>query len=61
MSVPCLTSNSWPGTSQYDCDFEDDLCSYTQATDDDFDWIRDTQTPSYNTGPSTDHTLGNGE
>ncbi|XP_022097819.1 MAM and LDL-receptor class A domain-containing protein 1-like [Acanthaster planci] len=44
---------------QYDCDFEIDSCSYTDATDDDFDWTRSSfSTPSLDTGPSFDHTTG---
>ncbi|XP_022096502.1 MAM and LDL-receptor class A domain-containing protein 1-like [Acanthaster planci] len=47
----------WPAT--YDCDFEQDMCSYTDATDDDFDWRRlSGATGSSQTGPSVDHTLG---
>ncbi|KAJ8050465.1 MAM and LDL-receptor class A domain-containing protein 2 [Holothuria leucospilota] len=46
------------GHSLAECDFEDDFCTYTQATDDDFNWFRKYgSTPSGNTGPSQDHTL----
>ncbi|KAI8507319.1 MAM domain-containing glycosylphosphatidylinositol anchor protein 2 [Branchiostoma belcheri] len=42
------------------CDFEtSDLCGYTQDTTNDQDWIRHSgPTPTTNTGPSVDHTLG---
>jgi len=41
------------------CDFESDLCGWTQRTDDTFDWLRRSGgTPSVNTGPTVDHTLG---
>ncbi|CAF0808194.1 unnamed protein product, partial [Brachionus calyciflorus] len=44
------------------CDFEEDLCSWTNAQngyDDDFDWLRNTgDTASYSTGPSVDATTG---
>ena len=43
------------------CDFEKGTCSWTNPTGiDDFDWILGRgNTPSTNTGPSSDHTLGN--
>ena len=41
------------------CNFESDLCSWSQVTTDDTDWTRrNGTTPSYNTGPARDHTLG---
>ena len=41
------------------CNFEKDFCSWTQQSDDEFDWTRRKGlTPSHNTGPSRDHTLG---
>ncbi|XP_072042533.1 uncharacterized protein [Amphiura filiformis] len=44
------------------CTFSDDtptLCGYTQATDDDFDWTWQCgSTPSSDTGPPGDHTIG---
>ncbi|XP_071956933.1 MAM and LDL-receptor class A domain-containing protein 1-like [Antedon mediterranea] len=44
------------------CDFETDMCGWTNDfVNDDFDWLRDTGgTPSSYTGPTADHTLGNG-
>lgn len=42
------------------CDFETDLCSWSNAASgDDFDWIRNQGvTITSNTGPTGDHTLG---
>ena len=41
------------------CNFESDICSWTQDTDDQFDWTRDNGgTNSYYTGPGRDHTKG---
>lgn len=41
------------------CNFEKDLCTWTQDTDDIFDWTRDNGgTLSYLTGPGRDHTTG---
>ncbi|XP_035691847.1 mucin-5AC-like [Branchiostoma floridae] len=44
------------------CDFEtSDLCGHTQDPTDDLDWTRHAGgTPTPNTGPSVDHTLGTG-
>ena len=53
-------SNSEP--TDWNCDFELDLCMYTQALDDNFDWTRHFGgTASTNTGPSVDHTKGDGK
>eukprot|EP00057_Strongylocentrotus_purpuratus_P018295 XP_011672769.1 PREDICTED: MAM and LDL-receptor class A domain-containing protein 1-like [Strongylocentrotus purpuratus] len=44
-------------TSPANCDFEDGMCGYEQATGHDFDWLRNQgKTPSDNTGPDYDHT-----
>ncbi|XP_071503080.1 MAM and LDL-receptor class A domain-containing protein 1-like [Diadema antillarum] len=52
-------SHCW--SSNVDCDFESGLCGWLQLTDDDFNWTRENGgTPSSNTGPSGDHTTGNG-
>ncbi|XP_040289986.1 MAM and LDL-receptor class A domain-containing protein 1 [Bufo bufo] len=47
-------------TSELQCNFEEGLCNWTQDTDtDDFDWTRHQgQTPTTDTGPMKDHTLG---
>ncbi|XP_072182121.1 MAM and LDL-receptor class A domain-containing protein 1-like [Diadema setosum] len=44
--------------SPWDCTFEDQtLCSWTQGTNDDFDWqLQSGSTPSVGTGPPADHT-----
>ncbi|KAM4543911.1 MAM and LDL-receptor class A domain-containing protein 1 [Fundulus diaphanus] len=40
------------------CNFEFDLCSWRQCRQDDFDWlIKAGSTPTFGTGPSSDHTL----
>uniref|UniRef100_W5MXZ4 MAM and LDL receptor class A domain containing 1 n=1 Tax=Lepisosteus oculatus TaxID=7918 RepID=W5MXZ4_LEPOC len=42
------------------CNFEQGLCNWSQDTDDKFDWTRiQGPTPTLNTGPWKDHTLGN--
>lgn len=46
-------------TPELQCNFENGICNWEQATDDDFDWTRNqgpTTTP--NTGPMKDNTLG---
>ncbi|XP_072179349.1 MAM and LDL-receptor class A domain-containing protein 1-like [Diadema setosum] len=55
--VFCDTSNA----QNIDCNFEYDVCGWEQETDDDFDWSRNNgSTPSFDTGPSGDHTTGYG-
>ncbi|KAM8967148.1 MAM and LDL-receptor class A domain-containing protein 1 [Pelodytes ibericus] len=42
------------------CNFEYDLCDWNQDKNDDFDWnLRAGSTPTFGTGPATDHTLQN--
>ena len=42
-----------------DCDFEDDICTWTNAqAGDDFDWIRRDGGRAGNGGPPNDHTTG---
>ncbi|XP_063781223.1 MAM and LDL-receptor class A domain-containing protein 1 [Pseudophryne corroboree] len=46
-------------TSELQCDFENGLCNWMQDIEDDFDWTRHQgQTPTLDTGPMKDHTLG---
>ncbi|XP_018532272.1 zonadhesin isoform X2 [Lates calcarifer] len=46
---------------QMNCDFEQDLCEWTQLLADVFDWTRYSgSTPTVKTGPSSDHTTGGG-
>uniref|UniRef100_A0A8C2EF89 MAM domain-containing protein n=1 Tax=Cyprinus carpio TaxID=7962 RepID=A0A8C2EF89_CYPCA len=43
------------------CDFEKDICAWTQLATDVFDWTRHRgSTPTSMTGPSSDHTTGSG-
>lgn len=50
-------------TIDLNCDFESGICpSWVQRTDDSFDWtVRQGGTGSVNTGPTYDHTQGNGD
>jgi hypothetical protein len=46
---------------KFPCDFEDNICQWTQDKSDDFDWMRNQAfTPAEGTGPHTDHTKGSG-
>ena len=41
-----------------DCDFETGFCSWSNVNNDDFDWLlHKGETPSWDTGPTVDHTL----
>eukprot|EP00058_Branchiostoma_floridae_P006575 XP_002592063.1 hypothetical protein BRAFLDRAFT_246509 [Branchiostoma floridae] len=52
-----MVDSSTPGV--FDCDFETDLCGWTQDSEDDFDWTRhEGSTDTGNTGPPYDHTMG---
>ncbi|EDV21956.1 uncharacterized protein TRIADDRAFT_59472 [Trichoplax adhaerens] len=52
-----LTAGACPGPA--DCDFESSLCTWANSLSNDINWIRGSgDTPSANTGPSIDHTLG---
>ncbi|EDO31165.1 predicted protein, partial [Nematostella vectensis] len=43
------------------CNFESDLCGFTQETSDDYNWTRSNKkTPTWDSGPDTDHTSGTG-
>jgi hypothetical protein len=47
---------------KFSCDFEDNICQWTQDKSDDFDWIRNQAfTPAEGTGPHTDHAKGSGK
>ncbi|XP_009998802.1 PREDICTED: IgGFc-binding protein-like [Chaetura pelagica] len=50
-----------PPACNMSCTFDVDFCQWEQATSDDFDWIRHKgPTPTPDTGPSEDHTTGDG-
>ncbi|XP_032218080.2 uncharacterized protein LOC5517708 isoform X2 [Nematostella vectensis] len=57
-SLFALVSSSEPG----DCNFDRDFCNWTnEQRTDDFDWLREKgSSPSLFTGPSADHTSGQG-
>ena len=49
-----------PVDESLDCDFDKNFCSYYLDTTSDFKWERSQGFPSISTGPSVDHTTGNG-
>ncbi|KAG7229284.1 hypothetical protein INR49_012942 [Caranx melampygus] len=50
-----------PSACQLHCNFEQDLCHWSQLLADVFDWTRHSgSTPTMMTGPSSDHTTGDG-
>ncbi|KAK7098915.1 hypothetical protein V1264_003130 [Littorina saxatilis] len=59
-----LTTTPVPATSLpgvFNCNFESNMCGWTQAKDDQFDWTRQSRpTGTTNTGPRSDHTSGRG-
>ncbi|KAL8608892.1 hypothetical protein ACOMHN_065230 [Nucella lapillus] len=59
VTTPPVTATSLPGV--FNCNFESNLCGWTQSHNDQFDWTRQRQpTSSSNTGPRSDHTTGHG-
>lgn len=51
-TVPSTTPNTGP----FNCNFDQNLCSWTQDKTDNFDWIRKTgSTATANTGPTSGH------
>jgi len=51
--------NPFPVPGTFNCNFENNLCGWTQASNDQFDWTRNMGTTgSTNTGPTNDHTTG---
>ncbi|XP_006819777.1 neuropilin-1-like [Saccoglossus kowalevskii] len=60
VGVILLLSSVHGGMQFFQCDFEaGEICGLTQSMDDDFDWeLGAGSTPTENTGPSFDHTLG---
>ncbi|XP_013402242.2 MAM and LDL-receptor class A domain-containing protein 1-like, partial [Lingula anatina] len=48
-------------TAPFTCNFDRNVCGFTQSSSDQFDWTRHRgNTSSQNTGPSKDHTTGSG-
>ena len=61
--MPWTTWSPWTSPSaQASCNFDNRLCyGWSQSSSDIFDWTRQRgSTFSFNTGPSSDHTTGNG-
>ncbi|XP_071503069.1 MAM domain-containing glycosylphosphatidylinositol anchor protein 2-like [Diadema antillarum] len=57
----CWGYNTTQGPNNFDCDFEYGTCGWQQSYYDDFDWsLNSGGTSSSSTGPSGDHTTGNG-
>ena len=42
------------------CKFTDSFCSLVQGKNDNFDWLRNSSTPTIGTGPSGDYSTGSG-
>ena len=61
-SLPTAQATSVPPSAQASCNFDYGLChGWSQSSSDIFDWRRQRgSTSSSNTGPSSDHTTGNG-
>ncbi|XP_047225430.1 zonadhesin isoform X3 [Girardinichthys multiradiatus] len=66
VSIDIQNITESPGKGQHpechlDCDFEQDLCQWSQMLTDVFDWERHSgSTPTLTTGPLSDHTTGDG-
>ncbi|MEQ2296328.1 hypothetical protein AMECASPLE_023686 [Ameca splendens] len=66
VSINIQNTTESPGKGQHpvchlDCDFEQDLCQWSQMLTDVFDWERHNgSTPTLTTGPLSDHTTGDG-
>ena len=53
------TTTVAPGGTVHSCDFEANVCSYTEDKTDNFDWTRNSRgTSTVGTGPPSDHTYG---
>ncbi|CAB3992973.1 MAM and LDL-receptor class A domain-containing 2-like [Paramuricea clavata] len=59
--IPCLLCIAISFAQKIDkfsCDFEDNICQWTQDKTDDYDWSRNQASTRKGTGPLTDHTKG---